>query len=342
MHHLAFLQDEYYGNPISAYFFAGAFFLAVVWIFLVARRVLRTRLPGLAAELLVQVHRTEVAVVALYLAARPLEMPHRVDAVLHAVFVVVVAWRLVGLLTTASAHAIREAMAANGSGRDNRETAQTAIMAANFVIWVSALLFALSNLGFNVTSLLAGLGIGGVAVALAAQAVLGDLFSAMAIYLDKPFVVGDSVKVGDSFGTVQHIGVKTTRIRSLGGEMLVYPNSVLTGQRIQNFRDLSARRIAFNFAVPLGTPAATLAKIPDQVRAIVGKASPARFDRAHLAAILDSGFQYEVVFHVMDPDYTRYMDCQQAILLGIVEALAADGIPLAQPTRQVVVSGKMP
>ncbi|MFI5347864.1 MAG: mechanosensitive ion channel family protein [Elusimicrobiota bacterium] len=342
MHHLAFLQNEYFGNPVSAYTLAGVTFLAITWVFLVTRRVLRTHLPGLASDLLVQVHRHELAVVALYLAARPLELPARLDTALHAVFVLVVAYRLVGLLTTAATYAIRHAMVENSADPASRDTAAAATMLVKGVIWMAALLFALSNLGFNVTSLLAGLGIGGVAVALAAQAILGDLFSAVAIYLDKPFVVGDSIKVGDFFGTVQHIGVKTTRIRSLGGELLVFPNSSLTSSRIQNFRDLSARRVLFNFSVPLGTPAATLAKIPEQLRAITAKTPDIRFDRAHLAAILDTGFQYEVVFHVLNGDYALYMDRQQSILLGLVAALDADGIALAQPTRNVVVTGKMP
>ena len=341
MHRLAFLQTDYYGNPASAYLLAGATFLAIVWVFLVLRRVLRDRLPGLAADLLVQVHVHELAVVALYLAARPLDLPNRLDMGLHVVFVLVVAYRAVGLLSTAASYAIRHAMIENGSDVANRDTAATATLLVKGVIWVSAVLFTLSNLGFNVTSLLAGLGIGGVAVALAAQAILGDLFSAVAIYLDKPFVIGDAIKVGDFFGTVQHIGVKTTRIRSLSGELLVFPNSSLTSSRIQNFRDLSARRVLYNFSVPLGTPAAVLAKIPEQVRAITNKTPNTRFDRAHLAAILDTGFQYEAVFHVLDGDYGHYMDAQQAILLGLVEALAADGIPLAQPTRNVVVTGKI-
>ena len=342
MTHLAPLQSEYLGNPVSAYLLAAATFLAIVWAFLVARRLLYKFLPGLADDIRVQVHLPEFAVVALYIAARPLDLPRRVDLALHAVFVIVVAYRAVGLLSSAAKRGIRKAIMTEAGDDAGRDTAHAATLAVKVVIWIAAALFTLSSLGFNVTSMLAGLGIGGIAVALAAQAVLGDLFSAVAIYLDKPFVVGDSIKVGDFFGTVQHIGIKTTRIRSLGGEMVVFPNSMLTSARVQNFRDLSARRVLFNFSVPLGTPSETLRRIPEQLAAIVAKTPGARFDRAHLAAILDSGFQYEVVFHVLDPDYTRFMDSQQEVLLGLIAALAADAIPLAQPTRSVVIAGKMP
>ncbi|MDE2511731.1 MAG: mechanosensitive ion channel family protein, partial [Elusimicrobia bacterium] len=133
-----------------------------------------------------------------------------------------------------------------------------------------------------------------------------------------------------------------TRLRSLGGEMLVFPNSAMTSARIQNYSDLTTRRTAFNFSVPLDTPAATLAKIPDQIRALARKIPDLRLERAHVCGILDIGFQFEVVFYTLSGDYTLYMDRQQTLLLGLIESLAADGIPLAQPTRNVVISGQMP
>lgn len=223
-------------------------------------------------------------------------------------------------------------MLADSSDRDNDATAHAATMAVKALIWLAAALFVLSNLGFNVTSMLAGLGIGGIAVALAAQAVLGDLFSAVAIYLDKPFVVGDSIKVADFSGTVEHIGIKTTRVRSLGGELLVYPNSALTSARIQNFRRMEERRVVIHFAVPLGTSTETLRAIPQQAAAVVNKTPDARFGRAHLFQYQEFGLQFEVVFHVLSADYARYMDVQQAVLIGLLEALRADGVALAQPT----------
>jgi small-conductance mechanosensitive channel len=194
-----------------------------------------------------------------------------------------------------------------------------------------AVLFVLSNLGFNVSSMLAGLGIGGVAVALAAQAVLGDLFSAFAIYLDRPFVVGDFIVVGDKQGTVEQIGIKTTRVRSLSGEMLVFANSRLTSAEIQNFRQLIERRIVVIVGVPYQTSAEQVRIIPELLKSAVAASAKARFDRAHLKAFEQSGFSFELVYFVTDPTYAVYMDANQAIHLAILDAFRKEKIFFAMP-----------
>lgn len=348
MNRFAFLQREYLGNPVSAYLWAAATFLAVLWGVLVARRLFLSRLRHLAektqtdlddfaVEMLEQIRSPEVYIVAAYIAARPLDLPVKLDAAFHTVLVVVVAYRLVTLLSTTAGYFIRRTVLAGGKDAAHVETANTATFAAHVLLWAGAFMFVLGNLGFNVTSMVAGLGITGIAVALAAQAVLGDLFSAMAIYLDKPFVVGDAIKVGDAVGTVEHIGIKTTRVRSLSGEMLVFPNSFLTSARIQNFKHLDERRVVLTFSVPLGTPLETLKKIPEQIRAVVSRVPTTRFDRSHIAAFRESGLEFESVFYVISSDYGVFMDRQQAVLLGVLEALRADAIPLAQPTRTLVI-----
>ena len=331
-----FLQHEYLGNSMAAYLLAGATFMTAAWTFLVLRRLANRVRPSLASDLVDQVRAYELVVVALDFAVRSLDLPHRFEHALHVLTVLVVAYRVVGLLSTLARYSIHKTILSDPSDRENYATAQTATLAVKGLIWLAAVLFVLSNLGFNVTSMLAGLGIGGIAVALAAQAVLGDLFSAVAIYLDKPFIVGDSIKVADFFGTVEHIGIKTTRVRSLSGELLVYPNSALTSARIQNFRQMTERRVAINFSVPLGTPTETLKKIPLQVAAVVNKTPDLRFGRAHLSLYQESGLQFEVVFFVLSADYAIYMDAQQAVLIGVLEALRADGIPLAQPTTVMI------
>ncbi len=335
-----FFRQEYLGNPMSAYLFAGAWFLAVVWVFLVVRRLAARGGPGLLTDLIDQVHAYELVVLALGAAARELDLPHRVEHALHVVALLVVTYRVIGLLSTVAGYAIRRTVMADPSDRANQDTASTATLAARGLIWLGAVLFVLSNAGYNVSSMVAGLGIGGIAVALAAQAVLGDLFSAVAIYLDKPFVSGDAIKVGDFSGTVEHIGIKTTRVRSVGGELLVFPNSALTSARIQNFRQMTERRAVIGFSVPLNTPTETLKRIPVQLRAIIAAVGGTRFDRAHLAEFQDSGLRFEAVFYVLSPDYADFMDRQQAVLLALLDALRADGIPLAQPTRTVVIEGK--
>lgn len=342
------------GNDLIEYAYAAVLFLGVLWGFLLARRLIidrlralakltATDLDDLAVELLELVKAPESYVLALYVATRQLAMNPRFDRALHVVVVVMVAYRIMTMLQAAAGYAIKKTVLADGTDLAHRETAQTVTLAAHALIWVGAVLFTLSNLGFNVTSMIAGLGITGIAVALAAQAVLGDLFSAVAIYLDKPFVVGDAIKVGDAVGTVQHIGIKTTRVRALSGEMLVFPNASLTSSRIQNFRDVQARRHQFGFLVSLATSAEQLRRIPVKLQAVIDKTPTTRFERAHLLAIREGGFEFEAVFHVLDADYNTYMDRVQSVLTALVEALRADGVALAVPSRTLVIeSGKLP
>ncbi len=334
---LELFRDEYYGNPASSYVLAAVYFLAIVWAFLALRRLAARRAPALPTDLLGQVRPLELAVVALDVAAHTLELPHRFETILRAAAVLVVAWRAVGLLSALAAYAIRKTLLTDPADRGSLDAAQAATMAARALIWAGAALFVLSNLGFNVSSMLAGLGIGGVAVALAAQAVLADFFAAIAIYLDKPFVVGDSIQVGDMSGAVERIGVKTTRVRSDNGELLVYPNSALTSARIQNFRQLRERRAVVSFRVPLDTTGQVLRRIPEQARAIASAQPDVRFDRAHLAAVEDAGLRFEIVFFVTDPRYTAFMDRRQAVLIALLDALQADGISFATPKTTVVL-----
>ena len=344
-----FLQRVYLGNAVSAYALAVVTFLAVLWGFLLARRIFINRLQALAkltethlddlvVEMLQKVRAPECYVVAFYMALRPLEVHARFDRGLHVVVVIMVAYRIVTMFQAAVAYGVDKMIVAEDSDVAHRDTATTVTYVAQGIIWLGAFLFVLSNLGFNVTSMVAGLGISGIAVALAAQAVLGDLFSAVAIYLDKPFVVGDAIKVGDIGGTVEHIGVKTTRVRSLNGELLVYPNSVLTGQRIQNFKQLTERRALIAFSLPGDTAPSILKKVPGHGRAAVGKAKDARLDRSHMSGVRDGALEFELVFYVRGTDYGAYMDAQETVLLDLLESLRLEGVSITGPSRRMTVA----
>lgn len=330
--HLEILARQFDGNSLGEYILAATYFAAIVGASLFVRRLIEKRGSGLAADMAKQVRLLEILVVALDAAVRSLELTHSAARALHVVTVLVIAWRLVGLLSALTGFAIRRTILTESMDPANLDTAQAATLGARALIWGAAALFVLSNLGFNVSSVLAGLGIGGVAVALAAQAVLGDLFAAIAIYLDKPFIAGDNIQVGDMSGTVEHIGVKTTRVRSSNGELLVYPNSSLASARIQNFRALKERRAVVAFTVPFHLTTAVLRRIPDQAREIVSAQPDVRFERAHLAAITENGLQFELVFHVQDARYGAFMDRRQSVLLALLDALQTDGIPFAVPT----------
>jgi small-conductance mechanosensitive channel len=201
------------------------------------------------------------------------------------------------------------------------------------VIWSLVLLAALDNLGVDITALVAGLGVGGIAVGLALQDVLKDTFAALSIILDKPFELGDFVVVDDLAGNVEHIGIKTTRVRSLSGEQLVFGNGDLLSSRIRNFKRLVERRGLFTFGVLYSTPADTLERIPEMVREIVDGLETTRFDRAHFKAFGDSSMDFEVVYYVLDAEYLTFMDLQQAINLALVRRFADEGIEFAYPTR---------
>ena len=209
-------------------------------------------------------------------------------------------------------------------------------------VWVVAVLSAIANLGFNVTALITGLGIGGVAVALALQNILGDLFASLSIVLDKPFVVGDFIIVGETLGSVEQIGLKTTRIRSLSGEQIVVSNSDLLRSRIRNMKRMAERRVSFKVGVVYQTSADVLERIPSMIRQIIERQEKTRVDRIHFMSFADSALEIESVYYIEGADYTLYADTQQAINLGIVRAFAAEGIEFAYPTRTLYVTNAAP
>lgn len=201
------------------------------------------------------------------------------------------------------------------------------------LILIAVILVAMSNLGIDVMALVAGLGVGGIAVALAAQNVLGDILASLSIVLDKPFVVGDFIAVGDRAGTVENIGLKTTRLRSLSGEQLVFSNKDLLESRVQNFKRMSQRRVANKFGVLYSTPADTLEKIPLWIKDLITENPVLRFDRCHFAGYGDSSLDFEYVFYVLDKEFNVYMDNQQKLLLAIFRKFEAEKVDFAFPTR---------
>jgi small-conductance mechanosensitive channel len=201
------------------------------------------------------------------------------------------------------------------------------------VIWVVLLLLMLENLGVNVTALVASLGIGGIAVALALQNILGDLFASLSIAIDKPFVIGDFIIVGEMMGTVEHVGLKTTRVRSLGGEQVVLSNNDLLKSRIHNYKRMQERRVLFSIGVTYDTPVELLEQIPVLIQQAVAAQADARLDRAHFKGFGPSSLDFEVVYYMLRPDYNLFMDVQQAINLQLVRSLGQLGIEFAFPTQ---------
>ena len=206
-------------------------------------------------------------------------------------------------------------------------------MVGKLVLWVIVFLLILDNFGFDVTALVAGLGIGGIAIALAVQNVLADLLAYVSIVADQPFVFGDFLVIGEYSGTVEHIGLKTTRIRSLSGEQIVFSNNDLLGSRVRNYKRMNERRAVFSVGVTYDTSHEVLEKLPSIFQAAVEGQDNTRFDRAHLKTFGDFSINFEVVYYMLVPDYAAYMDTQQAVNLHVHDVFTKEGIEFAFPTQ---------
>lgn len=275
-----------------------------------------------------------LAPLAVYAGALALDLPPRIDRLFAAIAVLggtlqVAFWinRLIqGLLE-------RRISRLKSTDGESVTVLSLLAFAGRVLIWAVLLLVALDQIGFDITALVAGLGIGGVAVALAVQSVLGDLFASLSIVLDKPFVVGDFIVVDDLRGTVERVGIKTTRVRSLDGELMVFSNNDLLKSRIRNFKRMLERRVEFTIGVSYQTPLDKLRSVPQWLRDIVKAQQRTRLDRAHFKQYADSALVFEVVYIVLDADYNAYMDVHQAINLAIFERFAREGVEFAYPTR---------
>lgn len=208
---------------------------------------------------------------------------------------------------------------------------------ARIILWVIVLLLILDNIGVNITGLIAGLGIGGIAIALAVQNILGNLLASLSIVLDKPFVIGDFIVVDSLAGTIEHIGLRTTRIRSLTGEQLVFSNDDLLKSRIHNYQHMSERRVVFSFGVVYQTSLEKLKAIKEIITDIIRKQENARFDRVHFKEYGDSSLNFEVVYFVTNRDYNMYMDVQESINQEIFRRFEEGGIEFAYPTQTIFI-----
>ena len=206
------------------------------------------------------------------------------------------------------------------------------------VLWAVAVIIILSNFGYNVSALAAGLGIGGLAIAFAMQNILSDVFASFSIYFDKPFRIGDFIIVGDDLGTVKHIGIKTTRIQTLQGQELIISNKELTETRVNNYKKMERRRISFTFGVEYGTKLKQLKKISSIVKEILDKIKIADLDRVHFKQFGDFSLNFEVVYYVNKPDYLTYMDTQQEINFALKERFEKEGIVFAFPTQTIYLN----
>ncbi|OGR42163.1 MAG: hypothetical protein A2X35_06785 [Elusimicrobia bacterium GWA2_61_42] len=297
-----------------------------------------TDLDDLLIALIAKFRWFEYQLAALFIATRYLNRSLAFDKALKLVILLVFTYRAITIVQTLLSYWINKIAAQrelSGSAKTSVVNSTQVIMRA--LVWVAAALFVLDNLGVNISAVLTGLGIGGVAVALAAQAILGDLFNFFVILLDKPFTVGDFVVSDAVSGTIEHIGLKSTRIRSISGEMVVVSNSNLLGSRIRNYQDLTKRRVVFKTGIVYGTKPELLKKIPAIARKAVESVAKAEFDRCNLSDCGAFSLDFETVYYLAEPDYKAYMAAHEAVLLAVLEGLGGAGAELAYPTQTVLV-----
>ena len=338
-------QTELYSNTLSEYAWALGLFLLIILVFKIVKNRLWHRLEKISkisktnfddklVEMLQSIKFPFYLVLSLWIVSRGLDLSSLVNDIINTLFIVLIFHQLTKFFQLLIKFWVSKNVEAEAQ-KNNILPLLSTVM--KVVVWIFALLLILSNLGVNVSSLIAGLGIGGIAVALAAQALLGDIFSSITIYFDKPFEAGDFIILedGTTMGVVEKIGFKTTRIKAIGGEEVVVSNSSLTSQKIHNYKKMEKRRVAVNFGVVYSTPQEKMQRIPEIVKNIVDSISEIDFDRVHFKKFADSSLVFELVYFVDTADYYAYMDHNQSLHLQIKEQFEKENIDMAFPTQTI-------
>jgi small-conductance mechanosensitive channel len=276
-----------------------------------------------------------MVVIAAYAALQPFALPARVEGIVRSAAMIALFWQAGLWASTAATAWLDRGAGDTARGRASPGSIGILRFGTRAIIWAMVVLLTLENVGIDITALVAGLGIGGVAVALALQNVLGDLLASLSITLDQPFVVGDFIVTGDYMGTVEYIGIKSTRLRSLGGEQIVMPNSDLLSSPVRNFKRMQERRVVFTVGVEYETSRERLEHVTPTLREIIERQADVRLDRCHFCGFGADALKFEAVYYVLSADYTRYMDLQQEIYFAIHAAFERLGIAFAYPTRRV-------
>ena len=337
-------------NPPWVWAFAGTTACLVLTISIMLRRWIRRRyaeltqtpereLTEVPLEIASKTSTAFLLVASLFPGFYTLALPDKVRHGLTVVFTVIGFWQL-GVWGSEAVRAwfiTRRRM----QGIDPGTTSGVAVLAfvARIGVWAVIALLMLDNLGVDVTTLVAGLGVGGIAIALAVQNVLGDLFASLSITLDRPFVVGDLIVLGEYWGKVEQIGVKSTRLRSVNGEQIVISNADLLRAQLRTFGRMDERRSLFTLNVSYETPREKLKRIPALIRAQIESVEATRFDRSHFSRFGPYALEFETAYWVLSSDYAQFMDVQQSVYLAIHEAFEREGIELAYPTQKLWLAG---
>ncbi len=343
------LDSVYFGNTIHDYALA----LTIIITGIVLLRLFRSRLLN---RIKAWTGKTETTIddyivsgmekfglpilnlVIIYWGIKYLTLSEKATNILNTVITVVITYFVIRIILSVIRKALETYVLKQENGETKLKQITGIMVVINIAVWAVGLVFLFDNLGYNVTAIITGLGIGGIAIALAAQNILGDLFNYFVIFFDRPFEVGDFIVVDDKRGTVEYIGIKTTRIKSISGEQIVISNSNLTNARLHNFRRMEQRRVIFSLGVVYGTPIEKLKEIPTIITQIIETEPLTTPDRVHFAAYGEFSLNFEIVFFIESADYNQYMDIMQDINFKIYEAFGQRSIKFAYPTQTLYLN----
>ncbi len=329
---------NFLGNNAYEYLRALIIFIGLIIILKIFKSIIIQKLKKLAKktktefdDILINIFQTIkppfYLLASLYISIKTLIIPDIASKIINILFIIIIIYEVIRALEKMVDYLFKI------KGKENASISRTIKLIIKICIWTFGIILALGNLGVNVTSFIAGLGIGGIAIALALQNILKDIFSNFSILIDKPFEIGDFIKIGNDMGTVEKIGIKTTHIRTLDGEQLIIANSELTDARVQNFKRLEKRRALFNIGVIYETSSEKLAQIPQIIESIIKREKQAEFDRCHFKNFGDFSLNFEISYYANTQDYKEYLDIVEKINLAIIDSFRKENIEFAYPTH---------
>jgi len=344
-----FLNQTYFGNTVEAYLIALGIFIIGIILIKIFKSIVLYRLKKWSEKtettlddlLIKSVEKSIIPLLyfgVFYAAITSLTFTERISKIIEMASLFVATFFIVRFIASSILITLTYFIKKQDRGEEKARQLRGMTVLINLFVWVIGVVFLMDNLGFDISAVVAGLGIGGIAIALAAQTILGDLFSYFVIFFDRPFEVGDFIVVQDKVGTVEYTGIKTTRVRALSGEQLVFSNTDLTNSRIHNFKKMERRRVVFKLGVIYQTTAEQLAQISEFVKGIIEKQPDTLFDRGHFATYGDFSLNFEFVYYIIGSDYVKYMDTQQKINLEVYQEFEKRGLEFAYPTQTLFVN----
>lgn len=346
---MSYFEKTYFGNTINEWLIALIISIFMYVVLKITQKILLNRITLIAkrtenkiddaiAEIIKQTRIFFLLIIAIYAGSQWVKLPSSFIPVWNKIIVVAILLQCAlwanGVLSFIMSYAVRNRIASDAEGATTMSAMR---FVGKIIVWSFILILILDNLGVNISALIAGLGIGGIAAALALQNILSDLFASISIILDKPFVYGDFVVVDEMMGTVEHIGLKTTRVRSLSGEEIIFSNADLLKSRVRNFKRMYERRVLFTIGVIYQTPLEKLERINGIIKEIIEKQEKTRLDRVHFKEYGDSALIFEAVYYVKAPEFNVFMDIQEKINLEIYRRFGEEEITFAYPTRTILI-----